>query len=123
MGYRSKPRAFAGRGARLLAASGPEHVRAHHEARRGDPRAESLAHARGFPEQTSQTGAVRIHELRGFHLDVRAGADEQEQGHEERLEVEQRGHRVSTSKPCAEGRRGAFASGCLRKPSLVRSYV
>ena len=69
----------------LLASSGPERVRAHDETRGGYPRREAFAHARCFPEQSSQTGPVRIHQLRGFHLDVRAGADEQQDRDEEGL--------------------------------------
>ena len=61
----------------------------HDEARCGHPRAETLADARGFPEHTPQSGAVRVHESGRLHLDVRAGADEQQEGDEERLWVEE----------------------------------
>jgi hypothetical protein len=37
-----------------------------------------------LPEEAAKAGAVRVHHLRRLHLDIRAGAHEQEQRDEER---------------------------------------
>lgn len=58
-------------------------MQAHDEAADGHPGAEPLADPRGFPEEAPEAGAVRVHELGRLHLDVRAGADEEQQRHQE----------------------------------------
>eukprot|EP00982_Pelagococcus_subviridis_P002682 20623-Pelagococcus_subviridis.AAC.2 len=71
----------------------PERVERHEQAAERHVRGQPFADARGFPEDASHARAVRIHHRRRFHLDVRGRADEEEERDEERLEVEERGHR------------------------------
>ena len=58
-------------------------MQTHDETTDSHPRAEPFSDPSGFPEETPEAGAVRVHELGRLHLDVRAGADEEEKRDQE----------------------------------------